>query len=255
MVRLMIATPLPGGSPEACQVSLGYSVCLNQLAKDPDISVNFNGHGTDLVRSRSRLVRQALEKKDISHVLWWDSDVMPRKPNEILPLIKFMLSTDHDIVACPYPQKRVHWDAASETAREGVNAEWGAYNYAVSPIKLPEGERPKFVKGCTEVTHIGMGFMLCKTSALQKMWDAYYEELKFDDLWEGTWYETVAMFQLIIEKNPAGQLSPLRGEDYSFCERARRLGIKIQMYVGPHSPLDHLGTHVFHGHREGLVSQ
>lgn len=238
VANLLIATPVRGASSEAADVKLGWALTTRLLTRDPNVEFTVLGYGADLVRSRSRIVRIALEEKKYTHVLWWDDDIIPRDVH----VIRYMLETGHDVVACPYPKKKVHWDRVTST-----HAEREAYEYTV----FFGGEtKRQFINGCTEAEFVAMGFMLTSVGCLQKMWDAYLPTLSFGDVIDGEVHQTCGMFQLLLPEKPMG---PLMSEDYSFCKRWRNIGGQVQVYLGPGSPVDHVGTHVYRGHREGVV--
>jgi hypothetical protein len=247
--RLLIATPVRGALPEAAPVSLGWSEATRRLSRDTSIDIDVLGFGCDLVRTRSRIVRMVLDKGGYHAILWWDDDVIPRD----MSIIRRMLETGHDLVAAPYPQKLVNWEGAGYSAMSGHPPEWGAYKY---PFHR-EATRGDVVchQGCIDVDHIGMGFMLTTTTMLQKMWDAYAPTLSFGDVTQGRRHHTVALFQLMMPAQaatPPYAVGPMLSEDYSFCTRALAQGYQPQLYVGEGSPVDHVGYHVFRGHRHGL---
>lgn len=141
-----------------------------------------------------------------THLLFWDSDV---RGNGLLAL-HYMLGENVDIIGAAYPRK--HLPAQST-------------------------HTPPYV---------GMGFTLLSTTCLEKMWDAYYDELYFDDLYDGSPHRSVALFQLLFEERPAPRYHrSLLGEDYSFCERWLRIGGSVHLYDGPGAPMDHVGGYVY----------
>lgn len=246
--RILIATPTRG-TPDGAPVSLGWSEAVRRLSRHPDIDISVVGFSCDLVRARSRLVRLVLEAGGYHAVLWWDDDVVPRD----LAIIDRMLATGHDLVAAPYPQKLVYWDAAGEMARDGHSPEWGAYKYPLH--RDPARGGPEVHNACVDVDHIGMGFMLTSTAMLTKLWDAYAPTLSFGDVTQGKKSHTVAMFQLILppqSPTPPYADGNLLSEDYSFCTRASEQGYTPHLFLGEGSPVDHVGGHVFRGHREGI---
>jgi hypothetical protein len=98
-----------------------------------------------------------------------------------------------------------------------------------------------------------MGFTLIKVSALEKMWDHYYDELAFDDIVGNKPYRTVALFALMF----ADATLPLPhrallSEDYSFCLRWLAMGGQVHLYNGPGAPLGHIGSMRFTGTTEEL---
>lgn len=247
--RILIATPVRGALPESAEVSLGWSESTRRLARHPDIDIEVIGFGCDLVRSRSRVVRMVLEKGGYDAVLWWDADVIPRD----LEIIARMLATGHDLIAAPYPQKLIHWEEVGFAASQGLHPEWGAYVY---PFHR-DNSRGDVVchNACVEIDHVAMGFMITSTKMLSKMWDAYAPTLSFGDVVKNVRSHTVAMFQLMLppqNAEPPYSMGRMMSEDYSFCVRALQQGFQPQLFVGEGSPVDHAGSHVFRGHREGL---
>lgn len=85
-------------------------------------------------------------------------------------------------------------------------------------------------------------------------WRAGHMGLRFMDLDRGQLRETVALFQLLGGRGAEGA-SPLASEDASFCARWRDMGGKVWMYLGPGSPVDHAGEHVYHGRVEAFGLQ
>jgi hypothetical protein len=250
--RILIATPVRGASPETASVTLGYAESTRRLSKDPNIEVSVLGFGCDLTRTRSRVVADFREFNEtnpdnpFTHVLWWDDDVIPR---DVL-VIRRMLETGHDCVAAPYPRKRVDWQRVATVV--GGNPEARAYDY---PVLIEDGAAQSARDATVLVSHIGMGFMLCSRGMLDTMWDHYASSLSFGDVIGQRLRHTVALFALVLPPQRPGppSMGPLLSEDYSFCERWRALGGEVRMFVGEGSPLDHVGTHVFRGHREALT--
>ena len=113
-------------------------------------------------------------------------------------------------------------------------------------------------RGCVEVEHLGFGFMLTSRACISRMWDWYRDSRWHFDVYEGSAYETVGMFDLIYsptaKQGPDGKPYRVKySEDYSFCESWRMLGGKVQMYVGPGAPAHHIGGYTYRGTVEGLV--
>jgi hypothetical protein len=250
--KILIATPVfaRGADPRSALVTYGWAALLPQLSRDPNIDIRVLGFGCDLVRSRSRIVRMALETGEFTHVLWWDEDVVP----DDVAIIRSMLETGHDLVAAPYPTKLIDWGGVATAAHHGKHPEAGAYRYPFH--RNDRGLEAKAHNACVDVDHIAMGFMLTSTAMLSKMWDTYAPTLSFGDLVDGDKHWTVALFQLTGPKQspvPPYSIGPLWSEDYSFCARAADCGYQPMMYCGQGSPVNHAGSMLFKGHREGLV--
>ena len=190
----------------------------------------------DLVRARDRQARMALFESDISHVLHWDSDVLP----EDLRIIDRMLETGHDCVGAPYRRKKQKEE------------------YPWRPLEVA-GD---VVNGCLEVRGLAFGFMLTSRACLEQMWNGYLSTRWYFDVAQqasgkSRAHLTVSMFDLCyteVAEAPDGQ--PFRvklSEDYSFCESYRAIGGKVHMFVAEGAPVGHMGTAVYRGTREGLA--
>lgn len=254
-MRLAICTPLYGG-PDYGKYSGQYLHTLVRLARDPTVEalarVNVD---TDLVRARSRAVRMFLELPDeFTHLLWWDEDVTA-DDDRIVACLRGMIASGHDMVFVPYPRKRLHWAAAEEAARAGRSAEGYAVDFphVVDGAAVDGFTSVHVVNGCAEVARCHLGFTLCSRTMLRAMVDTYWGSLSFGDVIDGRMVPTVALFQLIGPGDGGQELRPLLSEDYSFCDRWRRMGGKTYAWLGEGAPLDHVGPYIYRGMRDGLL--
>lgn len=246
--KIMLATPLrASGNSQCAEVTVSYTSFAQYLMAS-GACYGSAGIGSDIVRSRSRLVSEALRIPGLTHVLWVDADTMvPR-----FDVIWDMLATGHDIIGCTYPKKEIHWDrvgrawAAGE--RDPLVLEAAAYDYA---FHIPPG-RVEVPNGVMQVESIGMGFMLTSIAALRHV-AAGFRELEFDDVRSDGTIPTSAMFMpRLYPRSPGSYKSVLLGEDYAFCSRARDLGIPVHLWVN--DVLGHAGAHMYRGHHSGFLS-
>lgn len=247
--KILIATPVHGRL-ESVSIALGYhNAILGVVAgRDPHYRVVPCVYGADLVRARSRLVREFLST-DCTHLLWWDADVVA-STDQAGRLIARLVETGHALVGCVYPKKRIHWDHLADLAAgRSVDPEALAYDY---PFRLAKDAKVDVTR-CVEVEGLPMGFTLCSRRLLSGMVHYYREILGFIDLVGDERAPTAALFQLMFKDVGGERL--LLGEDYSFCERARFLGERAMLYVGEDSALGHVGTHLYQGRREGVVTE
>lgn len=261
--RIMVATPVDG-VPESAMVPYSHARALsslkNEMVTDLEIAWGdqaYMAYPADLVRARSRAIRQAQEIQ-ATHVLWLDSDIIPKAG-----FLGQMLATGHDFVGCPYPRKRIYWDQM----RFAGEAEEQAYQYS---YHLNDGEdlgpmQVQVTNGCVEVKRVAMGCMLTSMRALSAMVEKYREELWFTDVIDSKHFDCVAVFQLMMSPLIDFRGRPFRtllSEDYSFCERYNqtredpkyadlKLG-PVQMLVS--HPADHVGGHLFRGSPNGLAA-
>lgn len=257
--NIVICTPI-FGSPETSHVTLAYHRAQMNFAKDPSIGfLRLAACQSDIVRARSRMVRQFLEDPHATHLLWWDEDVAG-DPQQIAACLSGMIASGHDVVAAPYPGKKVDWNAAAVSVLSGGQPEWGAYKWSYGYHSLPPvdgqpggGVRPDM---CVEVECCRGGFMLISRTCLERMVKEYEEELWFTDVVDGKPYRTVAIYMLTMSAMRIAGVATterrLDAEDFAFCARWRKMGGSVYLYVGNGSPLNHIGMMTFRGAREGI---
>ena len=220
-----------------------------ELGKSPQIQFLPCAFATDIVRARSRLIRQFLTETTGTRLLFWDADVTVPSPPQASRLINHLIQSNHDYVGCTYPLRRISFPGAIKAAAEGRNPEDGAYEYPLHTDWAADENRT-VTNGCLKVAGLPLGFTLIKRACLETMTEHYAPHLTFDDEVAGKVTPTVALCQLIIEtKN--GRRS-LLGEDYSLATRWRAIGGEVNLFLGPDSDLIHLGMIPLHGSREGF---
>lgn len=237
--RILIATPVDG-NPESATVSLGYSTGRAALERCNASVLPYSLAFTDdLARARSRAASIALTRSDWDWLLWWDDDVVVQDVSIVQRMIDAANRHGLEMIGAPYPRKRIQAKFPYKPLRSQLEAgkiEWS------DEVQL--------------VDCLGFGFMLTSRKCLQQMTHRYRHEW-FTDVREGEPpRETVALFKQVhtgetIVTGPTGfpmRFRDLLSEDYSFCWRWRReMGDWIGMYVGPGSPLVHVGTHAYTG--------
>lgn len=244
--RVLVATPVDG-NPASATVSLGYATGLRALDRCgmPEMLPYSLAFTDDLARARSRAASVALTRFDWDWLLWWDDDVVVQDVSIVQRMIDAANRHGLEMIGAPYPRKRIQAKFPYKPLRSQLEAgkiEWS------DEVQL--------------VDCLGFGFMLTAGSCLRTMSIAYAHEW-FTDVREGeSPRETVALFKQVhteetVVTGPAGlpmRFRDLLSEDYSFCWRWRAMGEPIGMYVGPGSPLIHVGTHAYTGtvtNREG----
>lgn len=234
----------------------------------------------DIVRARSRLLRQFVEDKECTHVLYVDGDNVPS-----VDALRGMLEANVDVIACPYPRREFHpAGRPHETASGNLNS---AMRYSV--MKAP-GAKYDGRKGIVQIKGIGFGFTLIARRAAEKLitdhrWkvsndaiaaikagvpntkdpldpegpglqDEILSQLSnvFEDDFPGNENaETVAVFSLYNAAGSQKTTLKMLGEDYSFCARCQDSGIPVWMYVGKGSPVEHDGMVRFTGDVDDIL--
>jgi hypothetical protein len=164
-----------------------------------------------------------------------------------------MLRADKEVVACPYPRREVH-----PPLRPGDISSCLRYSYIPYPGATVDN------KECVQIKGIGFGFILIQRRVIEKLMgnckyrvtpmavlalnasdipdpekDSIRLALKntfVDDFPGNDNKETTAIFSLYNTED-----GKMLGEDYSFCARCRDEDIKIHMYIGAGSPIEHDG--------------
>ncbi len=241
--RVIIATPTDGAPPTA-MVTHAYHCAVRQLERGGAVVIPAEiCFSDDLARARSRCVWYALTKPDWNWLLFWDDDVAPKDPSLVPRMIARAQADGHDILAAPYPRKRIP----------------AQFPYKPMPEALATGNI-QVHNDCVEVEMIAIGFCLISRSCLERM-TAHYAHEWFTDVHDETnVHETVALFKQVHTDEttiPDGKGGTMRfrelySEDYSFMHRWRAMGGKVQMYVGAATPLAHVGGHAYTGGRDEL---
>jgi hypothetical protein len=213
----------------------------------------------DLVRARSRAVRVALESPTMTHLLHWDADVAGNA-TDVAGALNAMLESGHDLVGAPYPRRRLRWERVAREALSGCcspdDLQAAAYDYPYGIADASENTLVEVSGGCVRVDWMAMGFTLMTRRCLERMWQHYAPTLSFGDVVDEHLSWTVALFQLLLppqSPTPPFAVGPMLSEDYSFCRRWADIGGECQLYVGPGSPLHHVGPHVYRGVPEGVI--
>jgi len=263
VTKLVIATPLDG-HPESAKCAFGYAITIGRLLAGEGhpglIDPGILGYPTDLTRARSLAVRRARDF-GATGILWLDDDTVPKRG-----AVAAMLESGHDVIGCPYPRKRIHFERMSAAVLAGAEAEKAAYDYAFHLEGPDDGHATvTCVNGCVPVGRVSFGCLYTSMRALDAMWARFEEEDGFthiDDS-DGAHYDCVALFGLVTMpplEFRGRRVTRLLSEDYSFCERYNRMRAEspetaglgpIQLLVT--YPADHVGSHLFRGDKDGLI--
>lgn len=221
-MKLVIATPVDGDATTG-QVAAGYASALANLSRDNgallDIVPAQVTYSYDICRARNRVAAMVLrDLPTATHVLWWDSDVVPHD----LSVIRHMLATGHDVIAAPYLRKRHPLTWTHLGGAEGASGD---------PV--------------VEVEAVPFGFTITSVACLQRMTVRYADELGYTDVRnDGSIASCVGLFNLAWRSAGPGSRT-LLSEDYSFCQRWRDMGGTVYLYTGDGSSLSHVGNHAW----------
>lgn len=285
-VRIIVATPTSGSStvfPHLASLRRVLWDIEKNGADDTEFVDDFASidarellhYPTDVVRSRSRMVRLIQKHSKATHVLWLDDD-MSFDPKVAIYMISLALKYDLDCIGAVYPRKfydekalveKIKW-ALSVIGSEGSPAEVSrAQKVLANPLKFAFTQKSFAVynEPCAEprkgphsphpwlwqLDGLGMGLMLTTRRMLDAMSEKYRDELFVDDA-DPQIGDMTAMFMLEIanvdggpsgngDGNPPGRLiqKHLLSEDNAFMRRWRKMGGKVYGYVGPGQIIHH----------------
>lgn len=238
--HLYVATPC-----YSCQMTAQFAMSLIRLhalfiQHGYTLSIDLMGNESLIPRGRNILCGRFL-KSVASHMLFIDSDI-GFDPVTVLR----MLAHDKDVVAAIYPKKHIDWatvrakvQAGEET--EAIHSMGLDYNLNITSDKVTPND---IVNGFARVLDVPTGMMLISRVALERVCDAYKDELRCVNDIQGSRDivpEYVAVFDCMIDPKTMRYLS----EDYAFCRRAQAVGIEIWADLA--SPLTHTGSMIFDG--------
>jgi hypothetical protein len=169
-----------------------------------------------------------------SHLLFVDSDGA-FSADDVIALFK----AGKPISALPFSAKSVNWEAVASAARAGVPP--GALReYAGNPIISAESAFP--VNTLSPVKRIGCGVMLIETHVFRALADAHparrYKNDKFG--WGVAKLDREHSYNF-FQVGVCPETNFLYGEDYFFCNEARRLGFEV--HVLPQARTVHTGSY------------
>jgi hypothetical protein len=233
-VRLYVATPCFG-----CQMTAAYLASLLGLQaacamRGVGFAVDFIGNESLVERARNILVARFLAS-DATHLLFIDADIGFRAD-----CVFRLLGADKDVVTAVYSKKMFDWDKVAEklAAGEAEPVYQMGLDFNINIANQTEPIEGGFVRVLDSAT----GFMMIRRPVLERMAEAYREELQcVNDVQGQQVKDYVALFACLIDEQTRRFLS----EDYSFCRRYQKLGGEI--WADLQSPLAHVGTNMFSG--------
>ncbi|MBD9544234.1 hypothetical protein IB276_32845 [Ensifer sp. ENS04] len=185
-----------------------------------------------ITRARNNAVATFLAG-DWDYLFWVDADIAFTTDQFFR-----LLDSDLDVTSAAYPLKRFFWpDEGSNLA--GRELELSMMRYAIT---LPPGDTKIPADGFIPVTDAATGFMCIKRWVLLHMIENY-PDLKYtsDQVQMGApdTEQHYLFFDTLVEDGR------YLSEDYAFCRRAQRVGVKI--WTDIRSELVHSGNYDFRG--------
>lgn len=246
-INLLIATPCYGG--------LVYEGYLRSVLDLQRILLQLNikhtvytvGNESLITRARNSIVAIFLGKKELTHLLFIDSDIT-FSPESIIRFLKFR----KPVVGGAYPKKNVDFTYAKEQIKK--NPEMSnkdllakSLHYAVNIIAESNSDDTKaqIHDGFVKVNNIATGFLVIQKEAILELVKHFPNE-KYENDCEGydspeTKNNFYTFFDTMVHPTSKRYLS----EDYAFSQKWIDIGGEI--WLDLLCPLTHSGTFNFHG--------
>lgn len=252
-LKLVILTPCYGG---VCHVNYMCSLIntitlLNQLGIK--IKVEFCKNDSLVSRARNNLVAKAMSDKEMTHMLFIDSDIT-WNPADIVKLIM----CGKQLVGGLYPIKSFYWERLigengenvvqkllehkNNTVLKNVNdIEYLQQRLLRYNVNFYGGDI-QIDKNLMEIRHLATGFMMIERQVIEQLMQALPETKYTDDVQYLEEHENefaYALFDCGVEEGH------YFSEDWLFCSRWTKLGGKI--YADVSINLTHTGPQDYRG--------
>lgn len=250
---LFIATPMYGGvcsGPFTKSMMELVSLC-NRLGVKLQF---FSLYNESLITRARNYCTDAFLRSDNTHMMFIDADIEFDPQDVLLLLSEADENSDKDILCGPYPKKSISYEKLIQAVNRGIGDKNPNVleNFIGDFVFNPVSKGTVSLNAPFEVLESGTGFMLIQRHVFDKM-DQAYPNLKYkpDHVrskdFDGS-REIMAYFDTPICPDTKRYLS----EDYSFCQNARKIGLKVWLY--PFMKIHHYGTMKFTGDMVAVAS-
>ncbi len=254
--HICILTPCYGG---VCYVNYVHSLMttLDTCRQHGiHVTVEFCKNDSLVSRARNNLIAKAMSNKDITHILFIDSDITW----SVTDIFKLLLA-DKYLVGGVYPLKKYNWenltnemypyenvvkkwiDRKNNSQLKDIitNQEMLQYNMLKYNVNFLESVL-NIDKNLAKVRHIATGFMMIKRETITKMIEAFPQTKYEDDVGFLHGKENdyaYALFDCGVEEGH------YFSEDWLFCHRWTKMGGNVYLDVSIN--LTHTGNEDFKG--------
>lgn len=243
-VKLFIGSPMYGGM---CMVNYLKGM-LDLFSSSIQYEIPIEMHGTaseSLIQRARNISANQFMKSDSSHFLFIDADIgfTGKDALTLLHLMATDTEKKYDILAGPYPKKKISWGKIKRAVEKGLVQEnedllksyVGDYFFSTTSSSYS-------LQDPVEVSTVGTGFMMIPRRTFDKVMQAKPHNTYKNSSGE----EGYAFFDCGIDPETKQYLS----EDYLFCQEVRKLGGKV--WIAPWLKLTHQGMYTFEGSMENI---
>jgi hypothetical protein len=254
---LFIGVPMYGG--QCMGMFMKSCLDLQGLLQHYGINQRFSFIFNESLITRARnYITDEFRRSGMTNLLFIDSDIH-FDPKDVITL----LALDKDIIGGPYPKKSINWAGIKEAITKNPSIDPAVLNslvgqYVFNPV---HGTTQFNIGEPIEVLEIGTGYMMIKKEVFDKMDEVYSDTIKYKPdhvgqaFFDGSRYIN-AYFDCVIDKKRTIKLADgtekevggsdrYLSEDYTFCQRARDIGVKT--WICPWMKTVHIGTFGFTG--------
>jgi len=270
--KILIAAPCYAGEAATdfmlshITTALASSFEQPYKAKGIEFGFHFLYPESLIERARNRIANIFWRDEQWTHLMFIDAD-MSYELDDIVKLIDCVSCNPeddpYDIIGGNYARKTIKWDQVKRAVELGVPTEL-LHRFACSPIGITEQMTVAELKEATinnqpiPATHVGTGCMLIRRNTIDKMREAYPEltyHSDHPDFPGAKMNEEIAgLFNTELIQHPPGtDYMRLMSEDYIFCERARRIGLRCWLH--PRVYLKHFGQYCYETILSGITLQ
>ncbi len=244
---------------------MAVSVSGNYTRSIADLSVLCAKYGIEMrtyflfneslvTRARNYCVDEFL-RSDFTHFLFIDSDI-GFSPQDVIVMmgIQEVDEGDFDVVTAPYPKKCITWEKVKAAVDQGKADENPNVleNFVGDFVLNPVRGSSFRIDEPVEVMEAGTGFMMIRRKTFDKFLESYPDVMYKPDHVRTEHFdgnrEIGMFFQAEVDPESKRYLS----EDYWFCQKIRKAGMKLWMCPWMH--LSHSGYYTFAGSLGHLAS-
>ncbi len=220
--RIYIAIPNQGSIKADVTQAIVAEMC-GLLAQGVSSQLNIQVRDSLITRARDRCVASFMAS-EATHLLFWDSDIVPTEPG----FIKRLLDADLPLVAGAAPFKNDTGHVVCVLDEKHVQDG----HYAM-PI----------VNGCVEVKCAGTGIMMIRREVIGRLCEEHMDKMYISHVPNVVHRAEWALFQDRVRDQD--RLS----EDWELCQRWRDMGEHV--YVHPDLEFTHIGERAYSGSFHG----
>ncbi len=280
--KLFVGTPMYDGK---CHSEFAFSIAqLTGLCTrlEIDLRFYFACHEALVTKARNTTVDEFL-RSGYDHLIFIDADI-GFDARDVIQLLTLQMMNDDDrtfdVVAAPYPLKRLSWDLVLRAAKAGLADENSNLlaRYSSTVAVSPAYGSSFAINNPIEVTQAGTGFMMIARDTFARYRQHHplrsyrpdrvgmdqnasseiyaFFETEIDSKADNIVQEMKTFLSRFPQSTSSDVLAFLESdvamgsysgkfvsEDYAFCRRVREVGMKV--WLCPWMELTHTGSHQF----------